>query len=333
MIRGGWKKIVRELSELGPDLCYFVADWKQWDKRLLFEMQDDVHKIWRSYFDFSRYEPTSYYPTGATDLTRIENLWTWMTHAIKHTPILLPNDTLAIWNYSGFGSGYQQTQLMDSFANSISTTTCIGSMGIDIFRTMKYLKIQGDDVFAVLALFCYSLYGSTFITHFQQAATHYFNMIIDLDVSRFLNSLKNATVLSYECKKGLPFRTEVDLLQHLFFPRNESSFPKLAARALGLAYANAGCHERFHDLCAYIWNKLVHEKLVTPNPFGLPGLFEQSGTRNEFLPSAFETLSFPSFYELASLVETHQPRSQNEKDNLWPSKSAPKGDFFFILSL
>nr|AOX47574.1 RNA-dependent RNA polymerase [Ceratobasidium partitivirus] len=220
MVRGGWKKIQRELDEIDPRLVYFGADWKSWDKRLSFELQSEVHNIWRSYYDFTMYEPTSQYQHGSTKPERIERLWKWMTYCILHTPIRLPDGLMARWIYSGFGSGYQQTQLMDSFGNHIVTLTCLSSMGIDIERTLKYLKVQGDDIFAALMRFVYYLFGSTFKTKFADAADFYFGMVLDMDATFFTLKLGECSVLSYSVRHGRPYRTEVDLLRHLFFPKS-----------------------------------------------------------------------------------------------------------------
>lgn len=64
IMKGGWKKLQNEMLSQGQPNTFLSIDWSQFDKRLLFELFDEVHKIWRSYFDFSRYAPTSFYPNG-----------------------------------------------------------------------------------------------------------------------------------------------------------------------------------------------------------------------------------------------------------------------------
>jgi len=146
IMKGGWKKLMREIETGGTPNTVLTVDWRQFDKRLLFELMSTVHSIWRSYFSFERYAPTSFYPNGRPkDPFHIERLWKWMCYCIFFTPILLPDGRLYQWTYNGFGSGYQQTQLMDSFGNMIMILTCLSSLGINIRSDRFWIRVQGDD--------------------------------------------------------------------------------------------------------------------------------------------------------------------------------------------
>jgi len=329
IIRGGWRKVELELSELGNEHGILCIDWSGWDKRFSFELQTEIHKIWRSYFDFTRYEPTSIYPDGRPDPQEIERLWNWTWKCTQITPHLMPDGRLATWNYSGYGSGYQGTQLTDSFGNAIVTTTCASAMTINIFSPDFYAKFQGDDAFVRFMLWLMQIYGKTFLAVFGTCAKHYFGHTLSIEKSRALPSLLKATMLSYEDKHGLPFRTKEDLLRHLFFPRNPRTWEQTAGAALGLAYANAGIHEQFHRLCEYIWNKIVHEKGLEPR---LTRDDLKRITQGQFAsePINLQTKVFPTFLELASLVQSHKARSEEEKQHLWPTRPGSKGKFFFL---
>jgi len=330
IIRGGWRRINRELSEFGYEHGILCIDWSSWDKNFSFELQDEINTIFRSYFDFTLYEPTSKHPLGKPDPSKIEALWQWTNHATKHTPSLLPSGELAIWNYSGFGSGYQCTQIKDSFGNAIVTSTCASSMGIQIFAEDYYAKFQGDDAYVRFLQWLMKVYGPTFLAIFASAAKFYFGHVLNTKKSASLQTIENSSFLSYECKHGLPFRTVEDLLRHLFFPRSPRRKEELAGSALGLAYANSGIHLRYHQLCEYIWTKLVIEQQVEPIiPRDMQQMLKyQIGTEEPF--SHLNHKTFPTFSELTANVYTYTPRSEHDNQKLWPTKPGPAGNFFFL---
>jgi len=331
IIRGGWKKIIREAQPNGPKNNWLSLDWSEFDKRLLHELIDVVHDIWRSYFDFTLYQPTSYYPHATPrDPRRIERLWKWMTWSIKHTPILLPNGELWKWSYNGFASGFQQTQLMDSFADAIMILTCLSSMGINITSEHFWIRVQGDDSIIAFKGILFQIYGPTALVTIKNAAAYYFNAKLSDSKSQIQGTSQHLSVLSFFNSYGMPYRHMEDLLTHLFFPEHHRTWPKLASAALGLAYANAGKHEDFHNLCEYIWNKIVFDKGILPDPSSIQWM-----SRAHIFPDfaeleAFKTLQFPTHQELRALVRLHQPRTENERQRIWPTKAGPRGGFFFL---
>jgi len=330
IIRGGWKKVELELSHIDHEHGILCIDWSGWDKRFSFELQSEIHKIWRSYYDFNFYEPTSTYPDAQPDPSQIERLWHWTWECTKYTPHQLPDGRLAQWRYSGYGSGYQGTQLTDSFGNAIVTTTSASAMGIKIFEPSFYAKFQGDDAIVRFLLWLLKIYGPTFLPKFADCAKYYFGHDLSIKKSQALQTIEKASMLSYYNKHGLPYRTKEDLLRHLFFPRRARSWSETAGATLGLAYANAGIHPRFHALCEYIWNKIVHEKQIEPKLARHDLAKITQGMPAALAPQAIETKEFPTFLELSALVQTHTPRSHGEKQRLWPTEPGPRGKFYFL---
>jgi hypothetical protein len=330
MIRGGWKKLFNEIHENGIPSAFLSLDWSQFDKRLLFELIDEVHSIWRSYFSFSRYQPTSFYPNAnPRDIQRLERLWQWMCHSVKHTPIRLPNNELWSWNYNGFSSGFQQTQLMDSFANMIMILTALSALGINIKSEHFWIRVQGDDSLIALYEQIWLSYGPNFLTMLGDAAAFYFNAKLSVKKSQFSDRLQGMSVLSFFNDFGLPYRTDEDLLRHLFFPERNQDLARTASAALGLAYAASGCSIRFHSLCEYIWNKLVTEKGFSPNEESIQWL-ERAGVFTELDIKAMLKEEFPSFIMLRANVWSHTPRSVQERERLWPTEPGPRGRFYFL---
>jgi hypothetical protein len=331
IIRGGWRKLFSECYENGPPNTIISADWSQFDNRLLHQLISIVHRIWRSYFDFSKYEPTSFYPNAKpANSSKIERLWKWMCYSILNTPILLPNGKLYRWKWNGFGSGFQQTQLMDSFCNAIMLTTCLSALGVNLNSDRFWARFIGDDSIAAFCERMFEIYGPDFLSKLADAAKYYFNAKLSPDKTSFSNKLTNVSVLSYFNQYGLPYRTDEDLLRHLYFPERFQDFGRLAAAALGMAYANCGHSVRFHALCEYIFNKLVHERGIDPDWTALQWM-----VRSGIFPilDDLRTTEFPRIHDIQAMVFAHSERTTAQKQRQWPTRQHPKNRFYFILDV
>lgn len=327
-IRGGWRKLFSEVHESGTPNSYLSLDWSQFDKRLLFELIDEVHMIWRSYFDFSRYQSTSFYPNASTKPERIERLWKWMCYSIKHTPILLPDGRLFRWTRNGFGSGYQQTQLMDSFANLIMILTCLSALGVNVQHKDFWIRVQGDDSLIAFYEQLYVIIGPNFLTMLADSAMHYFNAKLSNTKSQFSNRLSGMSVLSFYNSFGLPYRKDEDLLRHLMFPETPGPQEQLLAAAIGLAYSACGCSERFHSLCEYIKEKL-ESKGKRADPRSLRWMVRARIYEQEEIDQML-LLPLPSRVDMRANAWHHTPRTWTQRQRLWPTEPGPRERFFFL---
>jgi hypothetical protein len=331
MSKGGWQRLFSEIYEHGPPSTITGMDWSQFDKRLLHQLIRIVHRIWRQYFDFTQYEPTNEYPNANPgNPQKLENLWEWMCAAITDTPILLPNGELWKWNWNGFGSGYQQTQLMDTFANAIMIYTCLTALGVNVNSKLFWARFQGDD--SIIAFFeqMFVIYGNDFLIMFSAAAEKYFNARLNVKKSFILGNAHKATVLSYPNHYGAPYRTEEDLLRHLMFPERPQDLGRLAASALGLAQAALGSSKRFHELCEYIFNKLVKQKGIKARWSQLKWMI-RAGYYETI--DQLKRTEFPSQLELLSLGVTRKQRSESENQRIWPTTPEAKDGFQFVNEL
>ena len=327
-IRGGWRKLFSEVHTGGTPSTFLSLDWSQFDKRLLFVLMNFVHMIWRSYFCFDLYQPTSFYPNAKTDPVRIERLWTWMCYSILHTPILLPDGRLFEWTTNGFGSGFQQTQLMDSFANMIMILTCLSSLGINIKSKHFWIRVQGDDSLIAFYEAMFVIYGPTFLDKLADSALFYFNAKLSAKKSQISNRLTHMSVLSFYNRFGLPYRTDEDLLRHLLFPETPGGFEELVSSALGLAYAACGCSERFHALCKHIFERgLSRGDKPTRKAFHW---MIRTGLLTEDDVDEIISHPFPERLALRANAWIHTPRTKSQKERLWPSEPGPRGRFFFL---
>jgi len=328
IMKGGWKKLMREIESNGTPNTVLTLDWSQFDKRLLHVLIRIVHDIWRTYFDFTLYQPTSFYPFAKPkDPLHIERLWKWMTYSITHTPILLPDGRLYAWTYNGFGSGYQQTQLMDSFVNMIMILTCLSSLGINVKSERFWIRVQGDDSLVTFFERVYDLFGPNFLVMLEHSALFYFNAKISIKKSKIGNRLNGMTVLGYFNHNGIPFRTDEDLLRHLFFPERDQDWTRLAASAMGLAMASCGCSTRFYNVCYDIWRRLTQIRGITPK-FSALRWMERANMIER--AEALIGTKFPTRLQLAASTWSEPTREETAKQRLWPTKPGPAGRFYFL---
>lgn len=328
IMKGGWKKLTDEIMSDGSPNTVLSIDWSEFDRRLLFAIITIVHNIWRSYFNFNYYQSTSYYVNPKPkDPNHIERLWRWMCYSILHNPILLPSGDLYKWTYNGFGSGYQQTQLMDTFANSIMIMTALSSLGIDIKSKRFWIRIQGDDSLVTFFERAFELYGPGFLEKLADSAKYYFNAKLSTKKSKISNRLNGMSVLGYFNRYGLPYRTDEDLLRHLFFPERDQDWTRLAASAMGLAMASCGCSERFYNTCKSIWNELVIKRGVKPR-FSALRWMERAGMIER--AEALSKSDFPDLQTMRAEVWSKPLREESAKQRLWPTVPGPAGGFYFL---
>jgi hypothetical protein len=330
IMKGGWRRLTNEAYRFGPRSTFLTLDWSQFDKRLLHELIRDVHAIWRSYFDFTIYEPTSFYPDAKTNPIRIERLWQWMCSSITDTPTALPNGELYIWTSNGFASGFQQTQLMDSFANLIMILTCLAAMGIKIESKHFWIRIQGDDSLVAFMELMFQTYGPTFLTTLEATALFYFNAKVNVKKSEISDNLSGLTVLGYFNKYGMPFRTDEDLLRHMLFPEHNQDWNRTLSSALGLGLAACGCSNRFHALCEDIIRDLTNKGFSLSSTGYLYQLFRGRlvVTPNDQMPT-----SLPSRLVLRAQANQPHIRTFEEKQRIWPTQEGVRRKFFFLSHL
>nr|UIW13809.1 MAG: RNA-dependent RNA polymerase [Rhizoctonia solani dsRNA virus 18] len=330
IMRGGWRRIITESEKHGIPNSTLTADWSQFDKRLLFELIDVVHGIWRSYFDFSHYEETSFYngDRAQTNPARIENLWEWVCYSTKHTPILLPDGSLYEWTRNGFGSGFLQTQLQDTFSNSIMLLTCLSSMGVDISSPLFWALFQGDDSFVRFFERMFRIYGTNFLDALADAAVYYFNARLNTKKSRFSDSTNIHVVLGYTNLDGLPYRTSEDLLRHLFYPEtNFNNYNRQMTVFLGLAHASCGTNQQFYEFALYCYKKL-RSKGNEPSHIYLRNIRWLKNIYEAF--PEIDVFSFPSRETLLSRTLSPHIRHDLENQRIWPTRPGPSGRFYFL---
>jgi len=326
--KGGWNRIWNKIYSNTKPSSYLGVDWSGFDRKALHTVIDDVHNIWKSYFTFEEgYEPTNEYPTYQHPnlvKTKLENLWNWMTYSIKHTPILAASDRLYQWQWNGIASGFQQTQLLDSFVNTIMILTCLSALGIDIENKDFIILVQGDDSLISMPERIFDLYGRSFLDLLAKEALRRFNATLSTEKSTFSDNLNDIEVLSYSNRYGTAYRNECYLLAQLLHPeRPTRKLGALASAAVGIAMASMGQSKLVYNICYDIWNHIVNTLGHDPTPTNL------NRWMGEEFALRIEGKTFPSLLEIQG-QQFFQDKLRTEKEcqKLWPSD--PNQEFYFL---
>ena len=335
IMRGGWKRLRHNLNRKtrGQFSTILSADWSQFDRRALFSIIDDVHEIWYSFYDMSgAYQPTNFYPNASTNPERIDNLWRWFTHNVKYYPILLPDGRLMQWSRNGVASGYQETQLMDSWINGIMLLTVLSEIGVNIEADTFFFRLQGDDSLIAFSEPFFQIYGKRrLLSLISEAAERRFNAVLSVDKSDVHNELNGVYVLGYYNNYGCAWRTDVDLLSHLLFPERVQTIPATAGTAIGIAMAAQGCSRRVYDVCLDVFKFITQElgeqpridASMTRKLYYLVGMTEEE---SELLA----TMPFPSFQKTYYQNFVLDTRSESERQRTWPTDPMYTGGFHFL---
>jgi len=321
--KSGWQKLIGLLSRKQIN-SIISADWSGFDRKALHELIDDVHKIWRSWFDFEQgYEPsksdTHDYSTTQTDPMRIQRLWNWMCHSIKHTPIVAESGNIYQWRFNGISSGFQQTQLLDSFVNAIMLLTCLSALGINIKSESFQALFQGDDS---IVTFPERIDFKPFLAKLAKEAELRFNATISPDKTSWGENFENIEVLSYQYRNGLAWREPAELLAHLLYPERPRRASEAAAACIGISAAAMGSSKFVYDACRDTYSFFVDQLKIEPEfPFA-----DDDSIGFWWIP---KMKYFPSFEETLMQNFSVKSREERDKQRLWPTK--PSGNGFHFL--
>jgi hypothetical protein len=327
MIKGGWRKLHQKVLSKSKYSTALGIDWSKFDKRALHSIIDDVHKIWRSYFTFDEgYVPTNFYPNSMTEAHRIENLWDWMCYSIKHTPIALPDGRLYSWTRNGIASGFQQTQLLDSFVNAIMLLTTLSESGVNIESENFLFLIQGDDSLVTFPEQYYLSEGQSYLNRLAEIAMKRFNAVLSKTKSYISDTLNGIKVLGYSNILCQPFRTDEDLLSHLVYPERSFGLPQLAATAVGIAWASLGCSRTVYNVCKDVHSFLTEKLEIKPKA----QVFEWLEKMGTLKLEDYHLDRFPSYIEIFNSTFSVEIRTRQMKERLYPTLSQSAGGFVFL---
>jgi len=279
-----------------------------------------------SFYDWSgTYQPTNFYPHAKTDPSRLQNLWDWFTHNVKHYPIATPSG-LYQWTRNGIASGFQETQLLDSWVNGIMLLTCLSELGVDIDHEHFFIKLQGDDSITCFSEGFYRLYGKKFLERMSKVANLRFNAKLSVDKSDIHDRLDGVYVLGYYNTSGIAWRTDIDLLSHLLFPERSQTLEATASSALGIAMASMGCSEAVYNVCRDVYDFITISLKKEPSHL--------TSTQSNYFLYLFGLeelpMLFPSFNSVYLQNYILDGRTESQRQRTWPTDPSRTGGFFFL---
>jgi hypothetical protein len=267
-LKGGWYKLHKEASSHTPKISTWLAlDWRMFDKLARYSVIDDVHDMWLSYLSFDNgYIPTRDYRNPETQPHRLNNLWKWMCNAVKFTPIRLPDGSEWKRNHSTIASGLLQTQVLDTFVNAIMLITCLLAMGFNV-TSRTFIKLLGDDSLIGLEELVPKEDFLRFLKDLATEAMRRFGAVLNVSKSGIFRTLNEANFLGYHNRNSIPYRDELALLSQLAYPERHWDIHRLAARAIGIAWASCGQSDIVYNVCQDVY-QFCMKCGATPNPIG-----------------------------------------------------------------
>jgi len=223
------------------------------------------------------------------------------------------------WTWNGIASGFQQTQLLDSFVNAIYLLTCLSALGINISGEHFQLFVQGDDSLCAFPEMVED--KRAFIEKLSQEAKRRFNADLSPDKTTYGASTDNVEVLSYGNSSGLAHRSPAELLAHLLYPERPRRPAEHAAAAAGIAQASMGCSRYVYDVCKDVYHFLVNVLEIEPA--------WKEFDPNRITPYSMNVQRFPTYEEVYCQNFDMRQRSEQDKQRLWPTHPTGNG-FHFI---
>jgi len=148
--------------------------------------------------------------------------------------------------------------------------------------------------------------------HFIRYAKFYFGAIVSEEKSEIRSTLNHAEVLKYRNNNGIPYREKLALLAQLRHPERSTTAETLAARCVGIAYADCGQNPQVYAICEDIYNFLTKKLNVEPRQKDLSFMFQHLELTGF---EGFKADKFPSFYETyAHLIDNEKPIANKH----WP---------------
>lgn len=267
-LKGGWYKLFKEASlHMYKIQTWLAIDWSMFDKLARYAIIDDVHDIWKSYMSFNDgYVPTHEYRNPEAQPYRLNNLWKWMCNAVKFTPIRLPDGSEWKRRHSTIPSGLLQTQVLDTFVNAIMLITCLLALGFKI-TTDTFIKLLGDDSLVGLQELVPESEFPTLLDNLAKEALRRFGAVLNVKKSGIYRTLGEANFLGYHNRDSIPYRDELALLSQLAYPERHWDIDRLAARAVGIAWASCGQSTLVYNVCQDVYTFCM-KCGATPNPLG-----------------------------------------------------------------
>jgi hypothetical protein len=304
-IRGGCAQMDSLSRRFTSFLC---IDWSSYDQRMPFSIIDTFFTTFLpSLIVIDKgYQPTSEYltyPGLSSDklYSRLFNVLcfirTWYFNCVYTTA----DGFSYVRQFAGVASGMLNTQYLDSYCNLfllIHALIHFGCSDSDILQITFF--VMGDD--NVLLTDWPIMRLHSFLSFLTDHSLSRFGMVLSPTKSIITTLRSRIEMLGYSCNHGHPKRPIPKLVAQLCYPEHGPVDKFMSSRAVGLAYASAGCDPLFYTLCKDVYfTFLPYAETPTPQDMDrimkhLPGFFKLLDSVDDFV----NIERFPTIYEIRS---------------------------------
>jgi hypothetical protein len=266
-IRGGCSRLDALAQRYTSFLC---IDWSSFDQRVPFIIIDLFFTTFLPLLLIIShgYQPTPDYPIYP-DLTTpdmfhrlfniIQFLRTWYFNCVFVT-----HDGFAyVRTLAGIASGMLNTQYLDSFCNlflMIHALIHFGCTDLEILEIMFF--VLGDDN-VLFTTWSYPRLNA-FLTFLETHSLDRFGMILSPTKSLITPLRSRIEILGYQCNLGTPRRPIDKLTAQLVYPEHGFKPEYMSDRAIGIAYASAGCDSTFYAFCKSVHSAYLPDRRIQP---------------------------------------------------------------------
>lgn len=328
-IRGGMARI-EELATLYNS--FILIDWKKYDHRAPYSISDIFFQQYlpskiavdegyakiRNYQehihnfnmqarninkDSIKYSEHQTMPDIYPD--KISNLLNFLHRWYNEMIYVTPDGFAYRRKFAGLPSGLMLTQPLDSWINYFLIIDSMYEFGLTKEEISKFkIFVLGDDN---IIMSPYSLQHSQKLFECIKSYTSKkYDMLLSFEKCKVTNLRSEIEVLGYRNNYGYPVRDTLKMVGQLAFPERHCAHDDMCTRAVGLAYASAGCDLEYFQLCNEVF-KYYSSKLPTP----------LSSPRLQALPGSLFMLNEYQYVDL-----THFPTIEDvrRRTSTWSGK-------------
>lgn len=302
-IRGGCAYMDSISRRFTSFLC---IDWSSYDQRMPFTIIDTFFTCFLpSLLVVDKgYQPSSEYltyPDLSSDklFSRLFNILcfirTWYFNCVYTTA----DGFSYVRLFAGVASGMLNTQYLDSYCNLfllIHALIHFGCSDSDILQITFF--VMGDDNVLLTNWSIFRLHE--FLDFLTDHSLSRFGMVLSPTKSIITTLRSRIEMLGYTCNHGHPKRPIPKLVAQLCFPEHGPVDKYMSSRAIGLAYASAGCDPLFYSFCKDVYNTFLpyaeqcSAQDLTAITKYLPGFFKLLDSVDEFV----NIERFPTIFEI-----------------------------------
>jgi hypothetical protein len=326
-IRGGCAYMDSVARSYSSFLC---IDWSSFDQRMPWIIVDTffTHFLPSLIVISDGYQPTFEYPsypdlTSDTLFKRMYNIISFLRLWYYNCVFCTADGYAYVRQFAGIASGMLNTNYLDSYCNLFLMTHALLHFGCTLSEIYELvIFVMGDDNVILSSWDEERLYS--FMLFFESHSLSRFGMVLSAKKSIFTTLRSKIEMLGYVTRHGRPHRSIDKLVAQLCYPEHGPVDKYMSSRAVGIAWASAGCDPQFFEFCHDVYRMFEPFRELSSSfdvykvMKHLPGMFKMLDNPEEFVNAE----RFPTIEE----VRNRYAKWQGELD---PDKKWSPAHFMF----